>query len=573
MRKIGYLIGGLIIILLALAPLIDGYFFKQNYLNLLTAMNQESGSKINLVEYHLGWMSSDAKTSVELKDPIQGTPIIITITQHIMHGPLVHDLNNHWNLAQAQIQSHFLLPDSFNNLLFGPDVKTHAAIIQIDTLATFRDEYYNQISMPAINLQLPNGSKLTWQGLTGDSYLQLENHKIYHTEAAINFGGVTLQTIAGTLTSQNILIQYDVTRNAIGLMDGSYAVSSPGFAVTSMKGNIDIEEISFKDSFSVDNNNFFNNQTEFSLKNLNLPEFRLNSMNIQINENNLSAEGVLNYINTIYQLKEKSYMIPPDQIQALFTKLITTKTTLNENAALVTAFGSFVSDGQVYWPNPVQTFDEAVNNANFKINVRISASLINHMIDIAAVKQHEEVAKSHPELLSGDDAAINLIDQWGKQNLISDSASISLKDLVKMHLSTKDFATNVDEFILRKDIPTNLATELKMQYAKIKIADPHLNATTGNAKPQSAANMQPITNSTAATHTSSMADVSETADDSQTTNQTSTTQTQIALTAKMKKQIDDLVKQGYLKQDKDDYITTITRENGVIKINGLDAPH
>ena len=527
-QMIGMLVLCGVIILALLAPAIDGYTAKQNYLNLIAALNQQNGGKFKVVSYQLGWGSSDAKTNISL-DPNDPTKVI-TVVQHIQHGPLLHDsYSGKWSVGQALIQSSIILPDPINTFLLGAQGAT-TGIFQSNTLVTFNDEFISSVSVPAINVQAPNGTQINWQGMTGTTYMQVANKKMGHIQAKLNFTPISFQNAAATFSVDNLALQYEAMPDAYGLLDGSYSAATPSINFTSTKGNLSLANLNIGDTFNVDAKNLFNNLTQISFENLLIGDLTINSTSVKLGQNNLSPQGIIDYVNTVSRLRNSPDNMDPATLQDAVLHIFTPTTMFSENILINTPTGNVVSDGKVSWAGGLKTLEDMGKTANFVFNLRVSISLVNHILDVAAQKEVTAIqaAPDTSNLAEGEAAVDNQIDAWTKQDVISLSVGIRLKDLVKTRLAAKDFNRNVDDFVLRKDVPKEVAEPLKMAYAQINWAK----------KP--AAPQAPLAPN--------------------------------SRVGRIKNNLQDLLQKGYVKQDKEDYVVSVTQDNGVLKINGLSAP-
>ncbi|MHB1948460.1 MAG: DUF945 family protein [Gammaproteobacteria bacterium] len=530
MRQIiGILILCGLIALAVLSPVIDGYYAKQNYLNLIAALNQQNGGKFKVLEYHLGWSSSDAKTALSL-DPSDPKKVI-TVIQHIQHGPILHDTySGKWSLGQALIQSSILLPEPISTFLFGAQGAS-TGIFQSNTLVTFNNEFISSVSIPAINVQAPNGTQITWQGMTGTTYLQIANKKISHVQASLNFTPISLQNAATNFSMENFTVQYEAIPDAFGLLDGTYSATTPAIQFASTKGNLSLANLNVADTFNVDTKNLFNNILQISFENLMIGDLTVNSTSLKLSLNNLDPQGIINYVNTVSQVNNSQDSMDPAVLKDTILHIFTPTTMVSENIVINTPTGNVVSDGKLSWDGGLKAIEDAAKTANFVFNLRISISLINHILDVAAQKEAtaNQTTPDTANLAEGEAGVDNQIDAWTRQDAITLSVGIRLKDLVKTRLAPKDFNHNVDDFVLRKDMPKEVADLLKIDYAKIN----------WSIKPAAAPQSTLAPNSRV---------------------------------AKIKNNLQDLLQKGYLKQDKDDYVISITQENGTLKINGLSAP-
>lgn len=558
----------IIIIAIALIPFIDGYLFKQQFMDLIAKANQRSPVKavFTVAEYHLGWFSSDAKVIVrspQVSVPTQTTfpgAIAITMQEHISHGPFVTDpVTGKSTYARASISTQVFLPEPLNSMLFG---QAQTPILQINSLAKSDDSFLSQIYTPPLNAKAADGSSVSFQGITGTSDVKTANNIITSMDSNVNIGTVSISSLnpQGSASMQPIAIAYNVKRNSVNLWDGNYSFDMPGVSFNSADlGNYSLKDFKITDAFGIESNQFYNNQMHLSLGNLITPDITVNSGDIMLKIDKLNAQGLANFLTWAYTIQTTpsgNTQLQMSQYNDYLVHVFTPTTALSEAATVTTGFGNFSSTGQMTWHGDLKTVDDIKNNAEFKVDLRVSISLVNKLIELtspaadlegqSAVETTAQTANTPPTDLDG---LQKQIDAWATQNLITTSVGIQLKDIVKSKVASDVFAANVDQFVLRKDVPSTLASQLKVEYTSI--VDKGKKPVPGKPGMPPVAAPQPV-----------VVQAAPPAPPAQPTSQA----------AMKKQQIQDFLKQGYIKQDNDDYVTTITRENGVIKINGLNFP-
>lgn len=565
MRKSVFM-GVFILILLLVAasiPYFIGSSYKQHFFDLITTINQSNMRvKINVLEYHQGWLSSDAKLSVQAvntAEPNTNEYGSVTVTQHIIHGPLLTDpVTNQFVFARAMLNSQIFLPEPINSFLTG---QAGVSLFQMNTIANFDDSYTSHVSSPPMNTKTPDGGKISFKGITGTSRIDTKDNKINIIKSTLNIGEIAGTNAQGSFATKPIFVIYNVQRNAIDLWDGTYNLSLAGFNVNSIdNGNYSFKDFKIIDDFGMDSSQMYNNKLQISLGNVVATDMTVvNQANLNIAINKLNSQALANFLAWAYkvQTQDGHTQIQMSQFNDYAARIFTPATTITENILVNTVLGNFVSDGQVYWQGEIKTLDDVQNNANFKVNIRVAIALVDKIIDLSSpsqptdlqgetVSQTEQTANTPPVDLDG---LQKQIDAWSTQSLISASVGIQLKDIVKSKVASDVFAANMDQFVLRKDLPDTLASQLKVEYSSI--VDKGKKPVAG--MPGALTNMPPTPPKPVVQAAPQPAAPKSAAD------------------AK-KQMIQDYLKQGYIKQDNNDYITTITRENGVIKVNGLNAP-
>ncbi len=176
-----------IAIIAAVTPYIDGYFFHQNYINLIEHFNAENRMKLTVENYQRGWLHSYATLSVPTGDASTSK---VFLQQTISHGPLVYSgVTKGYTFAMANIESVANSNDKVVTFLGNPGPK---GLANIQTLARFGEQYINHISIFPISINYPGFGKFAWQGLESDISFQVKKEQIKNIKTNTTLGAVSL---------------------------------------------------------------------------------------------------------------------------------------------------------------------------------------------------------------------------------------------------------------------------------------------------------------------------------------------------------------------------------------------
>ncbi len=539
----------LIAIGIVMVPWVDGMMFKRQYYDFVKALEASEQAKIEILEYHQGWFSSDAKVSVlptvnmssgvpaAPNTPQTGsytTPTII-LEQHITHGPWVLDpVSNQKTFGLASIQSHVRLPATLEALLLGTQASS-SGVVMINGMATFGGDFINQISTPVFNIRIPGIGQITWQGLNGSMNFHLVDQHIKNMTSNIVIGAVTARNDqAFSIATKDATVKYDLLADPSGLWSGFYSFLAPEISATLISaGNFLVKDINVSNTMKINPQDSYSSQFQIGLGQFVAPEFSITQSNINLSFENLKASALMNLINTIN--KQQSAMKPEEfqkQLDVLITPIITSQTMVKSNILINTSYGRLITAAQSSWPAPINRIFEITQKVKAQVDIRISITLLNQMIkELVELKSPKSLPmpESPVNTEPTEENLLKQIDTWSNQGSLDLSIGIQLKDLVQTHIPPADFGRNVDKFVQLKQLTPELAAQVKSQYQLVQDAA-NKPATVAIAKPQPAS------------------------------------QVDVAM-----QQIANLVKQGYIKQDKDDYVTVITIENMTVKANGLDV--
>lgn len=526
--------GGVLVVtgagLLAL-PWIDGYMFKQQYLNYVAAAAPANGLKVSIEEYHQGWLHSDAKMVVqyvpqanELPNPMTSMlPEKFIMEQKITHGPLVRNpLTQRWTIAMAAVNTTFHLPAEIERMLLGSQASE--GLVKVSMVAMFGGKFVNQFTMPVISKTIPQVGSFTWQGLNGTSSVLMSGSTMAHAEANVTIGALTAQSPQGSLTTKDMTIKYDLKPVASGLWSGPFHLEVPQITATSPAGNFSLSNLQFINSLTVTGDQC-NISMQAMLGQMDWPGHAISQSNLNIAVNHINAQALMNLVKATQMqmnyLTEQQYQ---QYYGAYLMPLFTPATVASYSSTINSSYGHLISDGQVQWPAGVKQPHDVMTNANAKLNLRVSMSLVKKIIEETNAKPQQAQAGASGQ--PSEQQLAKEIDALAVAGKMDVSTSEKLKDLIHTHLAVANFNLNIDEYVQRKELTDEMGAQLKAQYAMLMDATKH------------------SVNSPAVTAQSSPA-----AD-------------------QMKQQLDTLVQQGYLTVDKDDYVTVLTYEQGVFKANG-----
>jgi len=373
MRKLMVIII-LLIIIIAGVPWVDGYIFKQQYLNTLVAANKllTQQGVIKVVEYRQGWLGSDVKISYTANNngPVASTLVMSPswdVVQHIAHGPVVYDhINNQWALGMAAFQSDIDLPV--------PMVKES---VHTDTFVNFFGDYLSRVTMPPFSVAVP-GAKLSWQGLTLDAMAKVAGDEFKYMKANIVIGAFNAASQNGSaLQTQNMAVQYEIIPQAMGIPTGHYSLSIPGVSLNlPTQGQMTLSNLNFTTLINANSDNSISSQSQLSLAQWQTSTYSISQSSIKLALNNLNGPALMNLANN-KPLTEDAYA-------DAFVTLLTPQTSFSETAALNTSFGRLISDGKIAWTSAAKSKQDAIANAKAQFNLRVSVSLIDKLIALAA---------------------------------------------------------------------------------------------------------------------------------------------------------------------------------------------
>ncbi len=143
MRKIIFSMIVLMLIVLTLGPYVMGMWFQKSYRQFISVYNAQEKIHFTLVDYHRGWFSSDVTLNVELNPTY-----ILTIKQHIQHGPIIyHD----YSLGFAAIENKIIISPEITSVLVNFADLTNIKI-ESKSFISLTGNYYNQLKLLGLSV-------------------------------------------------------------------------------------------------------------------------------------------------------------------------------------------------------------------------------------------------------------------------------------------------------------------------------------------------------------------------------------------------------------------------------------
>lgn len=535
-----------IAIIAAAVPYIDGYFFYQNYVNLIQQFNAENSMKVTLENYQRGWLHSYATLSVPTGDTLNSKAFL---QQTISHGPLVYSgITKGYTFAMANIESIANSNDKMIALLGNPGPK---GLANIQTLARFGQYYINHISIFPISINYPGFGKLAWQGLESDISFQVKNELIKNIKTNTTLGALSLdgEMIALSLNTAPITSITESDQQSVGLYDGSTDLSIPSLIIKSADTIMfDLEGAKFIAKMEAEKQSFYNIIYNLDIQKINYPSFtiplvapfKLHSSIVHLNTQ--GVKNLVSYYRSVDLGTNKEEQL--NQLEALLPKLITLTTSLNIDFFAETSLGAASIKAKFAWPinQPApQTMKDVTDHAEITMDTRIAAPLLTALVEADLKSNTPTVATPTPPApalqpeLSPDKAMFNQqVADFVRKGQIPMSIALQIMDMWDKQLTVQAFATDIQQYRLGPEVEAQLIRLYSQKVASQNVAQSS-NApaiTTASAQPQTPA--QPT--------------------DAQA-------------------QIQQWLDQGSIVQEKNEYHSVIIRQGGVWSVNGKPAPN
>lgn len=530
-NKISLVFLFLFLLLIALIPWMDGFYFKRHYLHLIDNFNrlENTNVKIQVIDYRVGWLQSTAKLQLALVSQSQ-FPLDVTVNQTIHHGPIVKDkINNQATFAFAAMDNYLHFPEQIEKFLLGN--QTNKGVLEIVSVAYFNGDYFNKITTPIFALQMPGFGKMTWEGLKGDFNFKIDNDMIQKMDNSFTCGILTAESEESSpislmrLKVQPITSNTSAVREQVGLWSGHSEVIIPAITLNKVDQLLfSLENLNVNYNIAIDSNNYSLSE-KIALQKLEIPNTDIPTIspaNFTLSVNNLNAPALVELIKFVRSEPLDDILKDPakkQQYASLIIKIIQANTTINGDIAITTGSGNIIASGKINWPTVPNNEEHLFLNAQAKINLKISTSLLDILVGKFLVPPATPAANTRVNSTPTPQEKFNRqVAQLAHQGKLPLSVAMQIIDMQDKQLSSEAFHTKLNQLGLAPDL---IAT-IDQAYAQVKVEQVYLPP------------IQP-------------ADIK-------------------------KSTIESWVSQGYIIPDNNDYKIELTLENGMTKINGKIPP-
>lgn len=550
MRKKLLIIVPSVIIILALIPFIDGYFFKQIYLDQVQMVHQlaleRQNVDITVSEYHLGWLESSAVLTISTKEQMATPqekipPMVMTVHSTIHHGPIVTDsISGGMTIAYASVMSSVDLPEALKKIV---PINTQG-FMQVNSMVPLSGKTWrNHFSIPPMNVK----DKVKWDGITGDTVIVSDNQMPIKVNGTVTFGRFTTTADPQMPFIPEVVISpfiytIDAMRDASGTWNGSSKLTNSGLSAkwqddrSFTAGNLVVT------STYGASDNYYHLSQQATLDGLTLPKpFPIESIN-QINQtvslDHLDVMGVKNYLEMM-----RSPTFNPEDTKALtdsMLKVLTPTTSLHGTFSMNTNLGASQAELMLTFQAVPKTEQEFLNDINLDFKARAAVSLVDSitikyfasMTPVTALPSTTGATQSATETMQPTtvDPFVETIGALIQNQKITSDQSLSLMDMESQHLS----ATDLDKKLTDMKLDPDTMSRLESSYAKAMATQ----------KSPDQTNPQPL------------APLPENANDPN---------------AQAKAFIDSLIQQGFIVKDNSDYVIQFTKKGTVFNLNGKDV--
>jgi uncharacterized protein YdgA (DUF945 family) len=452
------------------------------------------------------------------------------VKQHIQYGPVIFSGKESPIFKIARIHSEFQLATTSTKIVKTAHIDK--PMFELDDNISYTGKYHSYFHSNGFKVIFPTGEELQLGEAAGEALI---NPFSYHVKGTFKAEDVTFTNSQISITAPAMTMNFDkyLTTNNLWIGDSGGTLKSIVFE--DMNG----KTISFF-GISTDGKTAETNGKLTGKRRLNVSSFRFNEISLgpfslEISVNDLNAAKAAEIYSVYQKLYYSSEKMPiAKQLLVLIPNLITPNSTVTlDSLKLVTIDGNVNINAKAQWPqaNPTafQTPEEFLKDAHAQGYMRISTSLAKQLLTLAAdlrmvahrmVSPHlafVESPKSLDTVLKQNSIMMALLQQ---SNDISKDGAAKLTEYQKDNASMEDYIDELNDLHAAHELSTTAQNMLRKQYESYQLA---------NLTPEE--KLEYMEN-------------------------------------RFSDEFYDWVKQGYVKEDGDDYVISVTYQQGKMVFNG-----
>ncbi len=535
----------IIIAFVVITPAILGMYFARTYPSLLT-LYKSYGLNVQTVHYSRGWFSSNATLLVEVDNPSYEKffnqfgiadnfiPKKFEITQHIEHGPILYQ-------SIGGLHSIFGIASIHNSLVMNKNIKNFYHILGVNDkfieaanqYFSFRGHQYSQFKLGELKIHFPR-AQINMSGLESDVWIFHENERF---KGKLIFKNLTLEEPEGILSIPTLIFKFDQHNGGYHFLLGKNSLHIPEIQWREQTGMIVISDVHF-DGFLNDSKGLLDASRAFDIKKIDIDHQTFGPLHLAFSVNHINSKALLDMIGAIREIEERGELYRSQlqqKVMMLLPGIINSGTRITLNGLnIATSDGKLEVSGEAAWLNNTLPEDiaELIQTADAHLDLRISRGLLNKWIAIASTLPYfnqgsGNTTEGYSNARDNHDLATRfnavLLTALTDEGALTDQDAFRLLELQKNMASLDSYKKEITKLYLNKNITRETSYQLFSAYLEVE-------------RPLIA-----IVN-----------DIQS--------NQT-------VISQSMRKQWDDWIQEGYIKEDKEDYLISIIQQKGTIKIS------
>ncbi len=519
----------LAIVVLAAIPGLMGIWVKHSYFQLIAFYNAQNNFKIAIQKYHQHWYCADAVIHVSKLDLPQ--VLNFNVKQHIQYGPIIFSSGERPLFKVARVKSQFQLASETAKIVKNATA-TDKPMFELDDNISYFGNYYSYFHSNGFKILFPTGEELQLGSADGKVII---NPTFNHIKGSYAAKDITFTTPQISVTAPALTMKFDKHKTDNNLWIGASSGTLKSISFTDVNG----KTIAFfgvsTDGSVVQTEGKLTGKRKLDVTSFMLNEISLGPLSIEISAKDLNAAKAAD-IDFVYQKLYFSAekLLVAKELLVLFPNLITSASTVTlDSLKLVTIDGNVAINGTAQWPQAkpttFQTPVEFLKDANAQGYMRISTSLAKQLLTLAADLRIVAHRMSNPHLAFIE--APKSLDTVLKQNSImmavlvqsndiSPAGATKLLQYQKDNVPMEDYDDELKDLAAAHHLSKTAQTMLRKQYENYQLA---------NLSPEEKIEY---------------------------------------METRFSDEFYEWVKEGYVKEDGDDYVVSVTYQQGKMVFNG-----
>lgn len=538
-------------IFLIFSPLLVGFLVKHDYQQLITFFNSQNNFRVQVVDYQRQWLSSNATLVVEITNPefrqqliALGIPkenlpekINFTVKQYIVHGPVF--------FQAANLPSHFGLAVIHNSIQFSDPMEpllksfglASTSFKEGDDLITYGGNVHKHMSLDNLSYERPHDHlKIHAKNAQVNIWLFPGNNGL---QGNIKLDNFLVEIDKDSVSIPDFLLQVDMFRTDLGLWIGKNDLDMSALTWKERGASIvTASNIRFQGGVKEENGRLFGGR-DIEVEKLQIFDQTMGPLKIHASISNLNSQVIANMVSAYHDIMQRGELYRNEIFQRLSSML---PSVFNPNAEinfdrinLVTPNGDLQMAASIRWPDNYVAPDnlqEMFDDGSVKSSIQVSKKLANQVVQLLSQSSYfrqlppEDINKledMQDSITIGMQQNAFMISGMVDGGVLTNDDGVEFLKLQKRGLFD-DYNSKIKDLFMTRTISPEVAYMLYMESVMVKNLVDGLDH---------------------------QIDIY-----------------QNELSNQLADQLNLWVKKGYISQTDNDFTVLITRDDGVLKLNG-----
>lgn len=509
-------------------------------------------SFIRVADYKRGWFSSDATSVIKISDTnlrnillelgasVQDLPdsVELVIVQHIQHGPIFYRHSFPNLLGFAAIDHKLVIPQN-EQAFFAKLNITDSILRSSQTVLGFTGKFNTTFEIKNYNMVVPNAAlEARFEVIKANISQWLFSDRL---KGKIVFDNFYLKSDASSVVLPRAAIRFDLHKDRNGLWVGSHKLSlSQIIFRDAVNGSYEADDVDTTGDVS-ELSDLLTAKKDVVVKNVQYKDQVFGPFLLQVSADRLNAEAIANLIAAYKDIREHGELYESQLRQKMFfilPNVVSPGASIRIDKLQVnTPDGLLQLQAKLAWPREnfiaPDNMQDLMQSSKLQASLRISTALLDRMISIASKLTYlYQVPPEDRGALVELNNNIRLMTQQNtnaildlvQTNELSEEDSLGLLTLARNNVPYEEYEQQVRTLLFARKINRETMYLLDWLYAELSSQQTMLDQ-----------GLQRY---------------------------------EIAVEKQLHSQLDQLLKMGYVVQNKDDYYVALVREEGVFKVNG-----